>query len=80
MAQTGLENGAMETGDSRKSEWVRLNVGGTTFLTTRTTLGRDQKSFLYRLVQEASDLNTDKVSLFAVRVRRKKFWPFFNYS
>lgn len=47
--------------DSRKSEWVRLNVGGTTFLTTRTTLSRDQKSFLYRLVQEASDLNTDKV-------------------
>ncbi|KAK0043409.1 BTB/POZ domain-containing protein KCTD5 [Biomphalaria pfeifferi] len=52
-------NGVMET-DCRKSEWVRLNVGGTTFLTTRTTLGRDQKSFLYRLVQEASDLNTDK--------------------
>ncbi|CAG5130328.1 unnamed protein product [Candidula unifasciata] len=46
--------------NGRKSEWVRLNVGGTTFLTTRTTLSRDQKSFLYRLVQEASDLNTDK--------------------
>ncbi|GFS07391.1 BTB/POZ domain-containing protein KCTD5-like [Elysia marginata] len=60
MAETRLENGAMETGETRKSEWVRLNVGGTTFLTTRTTLGRDQKSFLYRLVQEAADLNTDK--------------------
>lgn len=47
--------------NGRTSEWVRLNVGGTTFLTTRTTLSRDQKSFLYRLVQEASDLNTDKV-------------------
>ena len=47
--------------EARKSEWVKLNVGGTTFLTTRTTLSRDQKSFLYRLVSEASDLNTDKV-------------------
>lgn len=55
-------NGNMET-DCRKSEWVHLNVGGTTFLTTRTTLGRDQKSFLYRLVQEAADLNTDKVCI-----------------
>ena len=54
----------METSlnENRKKEWVKLNVGGTTFLTTRTTLSRDHKSFLYRLVQEASDLNTDKVS------------------
>ena len=44
-----------------KNEWVKLNVGGTIFMTTRTTLGRDHKSFLYRLIQEEPDLNTDKV-------------------
>lgn len=46
-----------------KNEWVQLNVGGTTFLTTRTTLGRDHKSFLYRLIQEEPDLNSDKVGI-----------------
>ena len=45
-----------------KDEWVRLNVGGTIFMTTRTTLGRDQKSFLYRLIQEQPNLYTDKVN------------------
>ena len=47
---------------SRKNEWVKLNVGGTYFMTTRTTLCRDPKSFLYRLCQEDPDLNSDKVS------------------
>ena len=45
----------------RKEEWVTLNVGGTMFMTTRTTLCRDPKSFLYRLCQEDPDLNSDKV-------------------
>jgi hypothetical protein len=44
-----------------KNEWVKLNIGGTTFMTTRTTLRRDPKSFLYRLIQEEPDLTTDKV-------------------
>ena len=46
---------------SRRDEWIKLNVGGTTFLTTRTTLSKDPKSFLYRLIQDEPDLNTDKV-------------------
>lgn len=45
----------------RSNQWVKLNVGGAYFLTTKTTLGRDQKSFLYRLCQEDPDLNSDKV-------------------
>lgn len=55
------DNISIDFNDSRRSEWVKLNVGGTIFLTTRTTLGRDPQSFLFRLVQEEPDLNTDKV-------------------
>lgn len=43
------------------SRWVRLNVGGTYFVTTKQTLCRDPKSFLYRLCQEDPDLDSDKV-------------------
>lgn len=45
------------------NQWVRLNVGGTYFLTAKTTLARDPNSFLYRLCQEDSDLISDRVSL-----------------
>lgn len=45
-------------------QWVKLNVGGTYFLTTKTTLSRDPNSFLYRLVQEDSDLISDRVCIF----------------
>lgn len=44
-------------------QWVKLNVGGTYFLTTKTTLCRDPNSFLYRLVQEDSDLISDRVGI-----------------
>lgn len=44
------------------NQWVRLNVGGTYFLTAKTTLARDPNSFLYRLCQEDSDLISDRVS------------------
>ncbi|XP_069761316.1 BTB/POZ domain-containing protein KCTD5-like isoform X8 [Narcine bancroftii] len=43
------------------AKWVRLNVGGTRFLSTRQTLCRDPKSFLYRLCQADPDLDSDKV-------------------
>lgn len=43
-------------------QWVRLNVGGTLFLTTKTTLCRDPKSMLSRLCQDL-DLISYKVSL-----------------
>lgn len=53
--------GKQQAARCRKNEWVKLNVGGTIFMTTRTTLCRDQKSFLYRLIQDEPDLNSDKV-------------------
>lgn len=46
----------------RVSKWIRLNVGGTYFLTTRQTLCRDSKSFLYRLSQADPELDSDKVN------------------
>ena len=44
------------------NQWVRLNIGGTYFLTAKTTLTRDPNSFLCRLCQEDSDLISDRVS------------------
>lgn len=53
--------GALAQRPGSVSKWVRLNVGGTYFLTTRQTLCRDPKSFLYRLCQADPDLDSDKV-------------------
>lgn len=55
-----LDNNQTCTKNENK-QWVKLNVGGTCFLTTKTTLTRDPNSFLYRLVQEDSDLISEKV-------------------
>lgn len=51
-----------EPADKPGSRWVRLNVGGTYFITTKQTLCRDPKSFLFRLCQEDPDLDSDKVT------------------
>lgn len=62
-------------------QWVRLNVGGTIFLTTKTTLARDPKSFLYRLCQEDSDLISDRDETGAYLIDRDPtyFSPVLNY-
>lgn len=71
--QTILKNG--------NKQWVKLNVGGTYFLTTKTTLTRDPNSFLYRLVQEDADLISDKDDTGAYLIDRDPtyFSPVLNY-
>ncbi|KAG8235956.1 hypothetical protein J437_LFUL016278, partial [Ladona fulva] len=61
--------------------WVRLNVGGTYFLTTKTTLCRDPNSFLFRLCQEDSDLISDRDDTGAYLIDRDPtyFSPVLNY-
>ena len=43
------------------ANWVKLNVGGQVFLTTKTTLTKEPDSFLARLSREEPDLPSDKV-------------------
>lgn len=60
--QQSLGNGsAINPSGGNSGKWVRLNVGGTVFLTTRQTLLKEQTSFLYRLCQQ-QDLHSDTVS------------------
>ncbi|XP_032430872.1 BTB/POZ domain-containing protein KCTD5 isoform X3 [Xiphophorus hellerii] len=65
-------------GDNGK--WVRLNVGGTVFLTTRQTLLKEQTSFLYRLCQQ-QDLHsdTDETGAYVIDRDPTYFGPVLNY-
>uniref|UniRef100_A0A8C9DQJ9 Potassium channel tetramerization domain containing 5 n=1 Tax=Prolemur simus TaxID=1328070 RepID=A0A8C9DQJ9_PROSS len=73
--------GALAQRPGSVSKWVRLNVGGTYFLTTRQTLCRDPKSFLYRLCQADPDLDSDKDETGAYLIDRDPtyFGPVLNY-
>uniref|UniRef100_A0A8C2F5I0 Potassium channel tetramerization domain containing 17 n=1 Tax=Cyprinus carpio TaxID=7962 RepID=A0A8C2F5I0_CYPCA len=60
-AENIIRNGStVNTTGGNNGKWVRLNVGGTVFLTTRQTLLKEQTSFLYRLCQQ-QDLHSDTV-------------------
>ncbi len=50
------------TSSDSKGDWVLLNVGGRHFMTTRSTLSKEE-SFLGRLCQCEPDLKTDVVCL-----------------
>lgn len=51
----------MDATPTSSKSWVRLNVGGKLFLTTAQTLTRVPNSFFSRLIDENSELNSDKV-------------------
>ncbi|XP_014855705.1 PREDICTED: probable basic-leucine zipper transcription factor J isoform X1 [Poecilia mexicana] len=58
-AAQSIGNGSViNNNGGNNGKWVRLNVGGTVFLTTRQTLLKEQTSFLYRLCQQ-QDLHSD---------------------
>ncbi|CAL8380932.1 unnamed protein product [Gadus morhua 'NCC'] len=71
----------IEPADKKGSRWVRLNVGGTYFVTTKQTLCRDPKSFLFRLCQDDPDLDSDKDETGAYLIDRDPtyFGPILNY-
>ncbi len=58
-------NGHVINGNAKqvKNEWVRLNIGGKYFVTTKTTLCKDPQSFFFKLCQDdpSIGLTTDKV-------------------
>ncbi|XP_051928291.1 BTB/POZ domain-containing protein KCTD5 isoform X4 [Hippocampus zosterae] len=76
-----LGNGSIiNPGGGNNGKWVRLNVGGTVFLTTRQTLLKEQTSFLYRLCQQ-QDLHsdTDETGAYVIDRDPTYFGPILNY-
>jgi hypothetical protein len=57
-------------------EWVRVNIGGTIFLTTKNTLCKEKNSFLCRLCQDDPDLPSLKDDTGAYLVDRDpRYFP-----
>ena len=72
----------LHTQNSRgERDWIKLNVGGKIFTTTRCTLTKDPESFLFRLCQEASELDSQKDEIGAYLIDRDPsyFTPILNY-
>ena len=60
------------------SEWIRLNVGGQHFTTTRTTLAKDKDSFLHRLVAK-DDSEVDDTGAILIDRDPNYFGPVLNF-
>ncbi|XP_039991916.1 BTB/POZ domain-containing protein KCTD5 isoform X3 [Xiphias gladius] len=80
-ASQSIVNGSViHPSGGNNGKWVRLNVGGTVFLTTRQTLLKEQTSFLYRLCQQ-QDLHsdTDETGAYVIDRDPTYFGPILNY-
>ncbi|CAI2355562.1 unnamed protein product [Caenorhabditis sp. 36 PRJEB53466] len=79
--RNGLPTKTNGTNYTQNSSWVRLNVGGKVFQTTKSTLMREPGSFLYRLCQEEQGLPSDKDETGAYLIDRDPnfFSPILNY-
>ncbi|XP_058476395.1 BTB/POZ domain-containing protein KCTD5 isoform X3 [Solea solea] len=80
-ASQSIGNGSViNPSGGSNGKWVRLNVGGTVFLTTRQTLLKEQTSFLYRLCQQ-QDLHsdTDETGAYVIDRDPTYFGPILNY-
>ncbi|XP_015237926.1 PREDICTED: BTB/POZ domain-containing protein KCTD5-like isoform X3 [Cyprinodon variegatus] len=80
-ASQNVGNGSViQPNGGSNGKWVRLNVGGTVFLTTRQTLLKEQTSFLYRLCQQ-QDLHsdTDETGAYVIDRDPTYFGPILNY-
>lgn len=62
-------------------KWIKLNIGGNLFMTSRETLMKDPNSMLARLIDGDSDLISDKDEQGAYLIDRdgKYFQPILNY-
>lgn len=52
----------------RSTRWVKFNVGGQRFSTSRITLARDKNSFLYRLCHDEEQPTTEPLNLVSLFV------------
>ncbi|CAI8043576.1 BTB/POZ domain-containing protein KCTD5 [Geodia barretti] len=83
----GMQGGSGESNSpgaanvGSRDEWVRLNVGGTVFLTTKTTLCREKSGFLARLCQDDPDLPSlkDETGAYLIDRDPRYFPPILNY-
>ena len=70
-------------GNKCKTEWIRLNIGGQIFVTTKTTLCKNPQSFFFKLCQDdpSIGLTTDKDETGAFLIDRdpQYFAPILNY-
>merc|ERR1711971_1223265 len=81
LVQEKINMAGMRESHNSNMEWVRLNVGGTVFLTTKSTLTKFPETMLHRLCQDNNELGSDKDESGAIIIDRDPmyFVPVLNY-
>ncbi|KAI1706907.1 BTB/POZ domain-containing protein [Ditylenchus destructor] len=68
-----------KTNSTAGSDWVRLNVGGTVFQTTKDTLSRYPDTFLARLVNGGIPSDKDESGAYLIDADPEHFRTILNY-